>query len=99
VPKLIKAKKPTMAKIHILFLRDTLSAKDLLSAQQSAGLVPASVPVTIDSTCHLLFMFLFFFADKTYVAVLLECTTHPSKVRATLWYMDAFFSSPIAEIQ
>jgi hypothetical protein len=57
---LIKAKKPTIAKIHILFLWDTVSAMTLLSLQQSAALGAVIVPDTMASTCHLLFGFLVF---------------------------------------
>jgi len=55
VPMLTKAKKPTMVKIHSLFLRDTVSTMDLLSLQQSAALGSVIAPVTMASTGHLLF--------------------------------------------
>jgi hypothetical protein len=55
VPILIREKKATIAKIHIMFLRDTASASDLVSVQQSAALGSVIAPVTMASTCHLLF--------------------------------------------
>jgi hypothetical protein len=43
-----------MMKIHILLLRDTAPAMDLLSPQQSAALGPVIVPVTVASNWYLL---------------------------------------------
>jgi hypothetical protein len=40
-----------------MFLRDTASASDFVSVQQSAALGPERAPETMVSTCHLLFVF------------------------------------------
>src|SRR5210317_856790 len=55
-----------MMKIHILLLRDTAPAMDLLSPQQSAALAPVSVPETVASNWYLLVRYLFknAFSDK-----------------------------------
>ncbi len=55
---LTNAKKLTMIKIHILLLRDTASAMDLVSPQQSAALGSGKVSVTVVSTGNLHFKYL-----------------------------------------